>query len=418
MHGVSPVISQHTALVLNHWLNFAHGYYGQFLYGIPAEVRLRFLDFHGQPLNEATVKMYQLCTRPNVGKLITTQIKAQGLTDTNGEFVLPNVPLDHSKVPPLPTGDALNDNPFGYVAVVGDNGVLHFRIEYNGGIDYAWLDITEPNVAFYQGQTNLAIFERQLALGGPVQQIPPPLDLTETNAAQWSAWAQGSTPGNTYVTDDSSRVEVGTSSLKFTTDGGFDTYARYPGSFMAQWDLTKVQFLNLRVYALNTNIGFQNGSPWIRLLDSNGNYFQYQFYQSGSGFDILNNARGKWLSLQIPLAAGDTQADGWRRTSFGTPDLAHIQALEIHADTWGSGFTLWIDGVSFAPPLQPELTVQSQADSVLLSWPNASTFTLESATSVEGPYIPLPDPVIVGAFETSIKLPLTQQSRYFRLSSH
>ena len=29
--------------------------------------------------------------------------------------------------------------------------------------------------------------------------------------------------------------------------------------------------------------------------------------------------------------------------------MSHIQFVEIHADTWGSGFTLWIDGVSFDP---------------------------------------------------------------------
>ena len=97
------------------------------------------------------------------------------------------MPIDPAKVPPLPTGDVLRANPFGYVAVVGFNGVLHFRLEYEGAVDYAWLDITEPNVAYYQGQTNQATFQREVTLGGPIQRFPPH-DLTETNAADWVAF--------------------------------------------------------------------------------------------------------------------------------------------------------------------------------------------------------------------------------------
>jgi len=34
--------------------------------------------------------------------------------------------------------------------------------------------------------------------------------------------------------------------------------------------------------------------------------------------------------------------------------MAHIQYIEIHADTWDSGFILWIDGLGFDPsPLCP-----------------------------------------------------------------
>jgi len=160
----------------------------------------------------------------------------------------------------------LNDNPFGYVAVIGNNGVLHFRVEHNGFADYAWLDITEPNVAFYQGQTNTATFTRQLALGGPVQYFPP-ADLAKASAGAWLAWADGSSPGATYTTNDFQFFLTGNNSLEFVTDGGFDTYVRYPGAGLAQWDLTLAQFLNLSLFAVNTNIAFQSGSPWIRLTD-------------------------------------------------------------------------------------------------------------------------------------------------------
>jgi len=65
---------------------------------------------------------------------------------------------------------------------------------------------------------------------------------------------------------------------------------------------------------------------------------------------LLNEARGTWRSYEIPLYAGSATQNGWRRTPHGSPELSNIQYLEVHADTWGHGFTLWLDGVSFDLP--------------------------------------------------------------------
>ena len=349
MNGCSHFLSPHSALAMTHWEDQAHGYFGQYLYGLPAQIRLRLLGYDGTPLSGATVKMYQWASRPGVGQGVSAEVKAQGVTDSDGVWTLPNVPIDHSLAPALPTGDALPDNPFGYVAVIGNNGVLHFQVEHQGFTDFAWLDITEPNIAYYQGQTNLATFTRTLALGGPIQ-TNPPAELTEAYAGPWAAWAEGSSALNTWTTNDTERVLVGANSLKFVTDGGFDTYARYPAQMLADWDLTAWEALALNCFADNPNPGFQNGSPWIRLKDNAGNYFQYQYFQNGDPADLLNNARGQWGSFLIPLDASATENNGWRRTTSGTPNLGHIASLELHADTWGNGFTLWWDGVSFTNP--------------------------------------------------------------------
>ncbi len=362
MHGVSPLISAHSAGAMTLWQDQAHGYYGQYLYRLPSELRLRLLGYDGQPLNAATVKMYQYCERPGQGKLITNQIKAQGTTDAAGEWSLPNVPIDTGMVPPIHTGDALAPNPFGYVAVVGTNGVLHFRVEHAGGVDYCWLDITEANIAYFSGQTATAVFERQLALGGPVQYVPP-ADMAELNAGDWDTWAQGSDPLNTYVGDDTTRTLVGSGSVRFDTDGGFDTYLRYPRNQTAQWNLLGVQTLNISFYAVNPNFSFQGGSPWIRLKDADGNCFEYQYYQNGGIVDLLNQAANQWRSYQIPIQASPSENNDWRRTVHGTPDLAHIQFVEIHADTWGYGFTLWVDGVGFSPrPIRSDFDRDGDVD--------------------------------------------------------
>jgi hypothetical protein len=349
MRNCRPFLSEHSALAMNHWLYDAHGYYGQYLYCIPSSLKLRILDRGGEPLRGATIKMYQYCERPGEGKIITTQIKAQGITDANGIFTLPNVAINPFIVPAIGTGDELHDNPFGYVAVLGTNGVLHFRIEYDGDIDYTWLDITEVNVAYWKGYTGTAVFDKRVAIGGQIVHCPPH-DMTELNAFDWSAWAVGSTPENSYVQDDTANKVAGASSLKFITDGGFDTYVHYPQTFIAQWDISAANFLNISFYADNPNIGFQNGSPWVRLKDDEGNYFEYQYYLGGSPHDLLNEARGTWRSYQIPLYADSHTQNGWRRTTYGSPALFDIQYVEIHADTWDYGFTLWLDGVSFDLP--------------------------------------------------------------------
>ncbi|MBN2513602.1 MAG: PQQ-binding-like beta-propeller repeat protein [Sedimentisphaerales bacterium] len=344
MRGCSPFIAEFHALAMNHWLKVGHGYYGQFLYNLPQTIQLRLLDYKGRPLDGATVKIYQICERDGVGKVITDQVKAQITTDENGMCTLPNVPVDQNLVPPIPTGDALHDNPFGYVHVVGTNGVLLFRVEYNEGIDYCWLDITEACVAYWRGQTDTAVFERQLVLGGPVMRIMP-RDLAELTAYDWDAWAEAATAS---VEDDMTHLKAGAGSMKFVTDGGFDTYLRYPKTYTALWDLSDASQMHIWFYAENSH-GFQNESPWIRLKDADGNYFEYAYYEGGGRADFLNQANYQWKEAVIPLdgAFADT---GWNRTSHGLPDISRIQYMEIHADTWDCGFNLWVDDVRFDWP--------------------------------------------------------------------
>jgi len=333
MNGCSTFFSTHSALGMNHWQNIAHGYYGQYIYSLPQYVRMHFLDLNGDPLDGATVTVYQKCERPSVGEVISTQVKAQGTTDTNGDWTLPNVTIDPNTVPTTFAGDTLPDNPFGYVAPVGTNGVLLFKVERDGFTDYAWLDITEVNVAYFNGQTTTATFERQMAIGGALQTTPP-TDMAELNAANWSNWVEG---GTGSVVDDTTRYQVGTASILFTTDGGFDNYVRYPVGLLAQWDLSQVTEIRFWAYAINTNSPqFQNSSPWLRI----GNFVDgYYLYTPSS--DVLNNALNTWVEYVIPIA--------WPRTTSGPPDFSDINYWELPADTWGAGFQLWLDGIRFVP---------------------------------------------------------------------
>lgn len=355
MRGCSPFIAPFHARAMNHWLKQPHGYYGQYLYNLPSTIQLRLLGQDGQPLNGATVKMYQMCERDSQGKIITNQMKAQGTTNAQGLFTLPNVPINPSLVPPVGTGDTLHNNPFGYVHVVGTNGVLLFRVEYESGIDYCWLDITECCTAYWNGQTETAVFDRPLVLGGSLMRIMPK-DLAEGTAYDWAAWAEGATAS---VSDDTTNTQAGNASVKFTTNGGFDTYLRYPKTYTALWDLADATQLHLWFYAENPH-GFQNESPWIRLKDANGNYFEYTYYEDGNRADFLNLANYQWREAVIPLE-GPFVENGWNRAEHGTPDLRQIQMVEIHADTWDYGFDLWVDDVRFDWPESKYCNFQTDA---------------------------------------------------------
>ena len=116
---------------------------------------------------------------------------------------------------------------------------------------------------------------------------------------------------------------------------------------MPSGDLRDARALHFQIYAENPNLGFQSGSPWIRLQDGVGNFVEYQYCRGGAPYDLLNEARDRWQTYDIPLAGVPDGVDGWRRTLQGAPIFADIQSLEIHADTWDSGFTLWFDGMDF-----------------------------------------------------------------------
>jgi hypothetical protein len=194
----------------------------------------------------------------------------------------------------------------------------------------------------------LALGAFRVAAPQPVRR--PPCDLAETNAQSWLAGADGAT-ATTH--DDPTGHLLGSTSIRFDTDGGFDTWLRFPQPFGADWDLTTANNLYFSIYAENDNSPqFQENSPWIRLRDNNGGYFEYRYYQNGSRIDPLNGALGKWVAFTVPLRAGDTVANGWRRTVSAAPRLDHISSFEFHADTWGAGFHFWLDRVGFDLPVQ------------------------------------------------------------------
>jgi hypothetical protein len=170
----------------------------------------------------------------------------------------------------------------------------------------------------------------------PDIQHQPPSDLTEPP----SLWTVYASDGQTTVaTWDSSQKTAGAAALKIATESGFDVMIQYwpEEPKIASWDLSGMRYLELWLLAANAH-PFQQNS--IRLGNESGGYYSYD-----AAADVFSSAIGRWKHLVIPLAGNAT----WTRTSRGQVALSDISYVQIHADTWDAGFTLWIDELSFAP---------------------------------------------------------------------
>lgn len=191
----------------------------------------------------------------------------------------------------------------------------------------------------------------------PAQRVPP-LDLAEGNASDWGASAEGGSAG---TSNDTTRRLAGQSSVRFDTNGGFDTSLSYPVNFGADWDLSTADNLRFSLFAQNPSpFGFQEG-PWVRLYGTDGGYFEYRYYQNDQPAAPINSALNEWADFAIPLnpAASST---GWRRTVSGPVSLEHVAAAEFHADTWDFGFSLWVDDVRFDVALPYDVNADGRYD--------------------------------------------------------
>ncbi len=170
----------------------------------------------------------------------------------------------------------------------------------------------------------------------------PPCDMAERPAV----WTTYRDPGyglfQKEVLDfDYSDKKVGASSVRLFTPMGFDVALNYRpgGDSLALWNLTAADTLTFWVKTINkSSNGFQNFQ--IRVGNFTGGYYKYTASTS-----LLNNAKNSWKKYRIPLK-GNTS---YVRSEVGQMDLSVTNYVEFHADTWDSGFIIWLDGVQFKP---------------------------------------------------------------------
>jgi hypothetical protein len=104
------------------------------------------------------------------------------------------------------------------------------------------------------------------------------------------------------------------------------------------------------VYAENPSpFGFQ-AEPLIRFVDLDGDAMEFRYFQNGSPYPLWNDARGQWLPIEIDVKNTAQPNTGWRGQAQGTPDWSRMRTVEVHADTWDQGFSMWFDRFGFNMP--------------------------------------------------------------------
>jgi hypothetical protein len=161
-------------------------------------------------------------------------------------------------------------------------------------------------------------------------------DLVETNIL--TNWTSGSedNAATTLSVLSGSQAYFGQSALRAVTASGFDFWLRYNAP--SPIDIGTNDYLRVAARALNTSPnGWQVNAPILVVEDTTGARMTL------TPASILLPTDGTtWIDVRAPLAGGGV----WTR-SGATVDLHHVRAVEVHTDTWDSGFTLDIDAVQF-----------------------------------------------------------------------
>lgn len=214
------------------------------------------------------------------------------------------------------------------------------------------------------------------------QPLSPSNDLAESTEAGWYCGPSG----QCTVTADRRCVHSQEASIHFRTESDADTWVGLRPSPEANWDVSKFDYLEFRLRVKNEDHVEGQSRPlrflrenhfdnegFFRLGDSAGNYFQYTPANAHSSFKLLSAADRRisdgWLLFRVPLKGSNR----WTITRHGKPRLTDIDYFELHGDSRGHGFDLWLDGVRFraagtppSPPPPPPAGVNPDAMEVKL----------------------------------------------------
>ena len=147
-----------SAAALNSQRGRRRGYYGDYLWSVPENNKVRILDFDGKPVPDAELKFYQ-----HQGRYVQPDVVFKGKTDRNGEFTLPNRECLSFATD---NGFTIRPNPWGQINVVGANGVFFIEVKARDYTDYTWLQIIDMNVEYLRGNTKEATYDLKTIIPG------------------------------------------------------------------------------------------------------------------------------------------------------------------------------------------------------------------------------------------------------------
>jgi hypothetical protein len=187
-----PSYDEHSALALNANRGYRRGYYGEYLYDVPAVTSLRILDTMGAPAAGVTARLYQRISDGGpLGKgSVDDTAEIVGLSDAGGIVTLANRPAGSSVT--TRTGHTLHDNPFGPIDVVGRSGAFVVELTRGTHQEYMWLDITQFNLAAWRGSSTIQLLSHVPAATAPA--APSGLTGRQENGQVALTWQPSAGP--------------------------------------------------------------------------------------------------------------------------------------------------------------------------------------------------------------------------------
>ncbi len=142
----------------------------------------------------------------------------------------------------------------------------------------------------------------------------------------------------TQISDDTANAIVGSQSVLISTEEPFGHIAFTPPARDMSLNASNYSTIAGFFRAENNNpFGWQGNFPTFVLGSSQG------AITLTPDANLLPITPSEWIYVEAPIAGGN----GWTRTQTGNPNLADIDYLEIHTDTWDFGrYNVWVDALS------------------------------------------------------------------------
>jgi parallel beta-helix repeat protein len=212
---------------------------------------------------------------------------------------------------------------------------------------FGGVSTSKPSVTFTRpGTYDIDVTVTDGFLGALANQsitvLPTGTRVGET-ASTWTYQCStvGDTCSTTTFVDETGGMD-GTD-VHVTTGALFDFAAITPKTKNLALNATSLHYLGFYIKGKNTNDGGwqggepYNGVPTIILGGPNGT-LTYE----PNGAVLVSSDGTTWSYVEVPLAGGN----GWTVTNNGG-SLSSVNWVEIHANTYGGGFDLWFDTVTF-----------------------------------------------------------------------
>lgn len=170
-------------------------------------------------------------------------------------------------------------------------------------------------------------------------------EITEPEYA--TRWGYGATDqGNiNVISADETVKEVGKSSIKLYTETGFDTWVYFPNTRDLDLDCAQVGSISFLLFTENKN-GW-GPDPWVILRDMDGRQATYTSLHNRMALTLT-----QWVPYAVPVGPETNRPDvlaayGWKLEADKDFDWSHLACVEVHADTGGYGFNLYLDDMRF-----------------------------------------------------------------------